>query len=98
MFGLFKSGVVSLTISAAMELGPFGIRVNCVSPGVTLTPRVRQQMANSQSLYPVREPLGRHGTPGDVASGVLFLASGLARQITGQELIIDGGVTISNPV
>lgn len=93
-----KSGVVSLTQSAAVEFGLHGVRVNCVSPGITLTPRVREQMANSEDLYPVCEPLGRHGTPGDIASGVLFLASDMARQITGQQITIDGGITVPTPV
>jgi NAD(P)-dependent dehydrogenase (short-subunit alcohol dehydrogenase family) len=93
-----KAGVVSLTKTAAAEFGPYGVRVNCVSPGVTLTPRVLEQTANLEKPYPVRELTGRHGTPGDIASGVLFLASDLARQITGQELTIDGGVTVLNQV
>lgn len=93
-----KSGVVSLTQSAAVEFGPYGVRVNCVSPGITLTPRVRERMADSEDLYPVVEPLGRHGTPADIAGGVLFLASDLARQITGQQLTIDGGITVRNPI
>ena len=88
-----KAGVIALTQGAAQEYGP-AIRVNCVSPGVIRTPMSEGLFAKPSMLEPVREstPLGRTGTADEVAAVILFLASNLSSFMTGQNLIVDGGL------
>lgn len=88
-----KAGVVALTKGAAQEYGPT-IRVNSVSPGVIRTPMSEPMFALDGALDPVWEatPLGRAGTADDVADVILFLASDQSRYVTGQDLIVDGGL------
>jgi NAD(P)-dependent dehydrogenase (short-subunit alcohol dehydrogenase family) len=90
-----KAGVVALTQSAALEYGP-KIRVNCVSPGVIRTPMSEPLFSMPEILEPVRRatPLGRTGTSEEVADVILFLASDLSRFVTGQNLLVDGGITL----
>ena len=88
-----KGGVRLLTKALAIELSPLGIRVNAIGPGFTATPlnaKAREDpayMANFAS----RIPLGRIGTPEDIAGPAVFLASDMARYITGVTLPVDGG-------
>ena len=93
-----KAGVVALTRGAAQEYGPT-IRVNSVSPGVIRTPMSEALFALDGAIGPVVEatPLGRTGTPQDVADVVVFLASGLSGFVTGQDLIVDGGLGLAQP-
>jgi NAD(P)-dependent dehydrogenase (short-subunit alcohol dehydrogenase family) len=89
-----KHGIVGLTRSLAVDLGPHNITVNCVAPGTTLTPLV--EAATSESFKRAateRTPLGRLGLPRDLAEAVLFLASDRASWITGVVLPVDGGLT-----
>lgn len=90
-----KAGVVALVRGAAQEYGPT-IRVNSVSPGVIRTPLSEPMFALDGALDPVWEamPLGRAGTADDVADVVVFLASDQSRYVTGQDLIVDGGLGI----
>jgi NAD(P)-dependent dehydrogenase (short-subunit alcohol dehydrogenase family) len=101
-YGAAKAGVVALTHALARELGPHGIRVNCVSPGNMATEmhwgaiRRRADRAGTAfdaAVAQVRAavPLGRHGEPDDVAALVSFLASADAAYITGQTINVDGG-------
>lgn len=91
-----KGGVVNLTRSLALELGPHGITVNAVGPSLIETDMTRERMRavpgyRQEEL--AQSPLGRLGTPEDVAGAVVFLASPAASYITGQTLLVDGGMS-----
>ena len=94
-----KGAVIALTRAMAVDHGPDGIRVNCVAPGPVYTPMVyergmsdaaRRQRQNASAL-------DVEGTGWDIGQAVRFLLSGCARYITGQTLVVDGGVTIQAP-
>lgn len=89
-----KGGVDAMTRTLASEWGPLGIRVNSVAPGTIRTPT---SFANEEDLPPsvaAAIPLGHRGKPEDIAGGVIFMLSDLAAYVTGQTLVVDGGVTI----
>jgi NAD(P)-dependent dehydrogenase (short-subunit alcohol dehydrogenase family) len=90
-----KAGVIALTQGAAQEWGP-EIRVNCVSPGVIRTPLTEPLFEMPGVLEPVirSTPLARTGTAEEVADVILFLASDLSRFVTGQNLVVDGGMAL----
>jgi NAD(P)-dependent dehydrogenase (short-subunit alcohol dehydrogenase family) len=95
-----KGGVVALVRTAALDLAPLGIRVNAVAPGVVRT-RISQWVIDDPVLGPEylkKLPLGRFGEPVDVANAVAFLASPESSYITGQMLILDGGLTLGQPL
>ena len=91
-----KAGVIALTHGAAQEYGP-AIRVNCVSPGLIRTPMSEALFKIPGILDPVLEstPLERTGTAEEVADAIVFLASDRARFITGQNLVVDGGMGLA---
>jgi NAD(P)-dependent dehydrogenase (short-subunit alcohol dehydrogenase family) len=102
-YGAAKAGVAALTKSLAREVGPHGIRVNCVSPGHIETELyaaalTRRASANGISLEEATErerspiPLGHFGSPEDVANVVAFLASDDGAYVTGQRINVDGGI------
>src|ERR687898_934016 len=102
VYGATKAGGIALTHALARELGPYGIRVNCVSPGNMATEmhwtalRRRSAAAGVPFELVVEEvrasiPLGRHGTGDDIGAVVSFLASDDAAYITGQTINVDGG-------
>ena len=88
-----KAAVIALTKSAALEYGPDGIRVNCVSPGFIHTQLTDFAFSNPAWIEPLEAntPLRRAGRAEDVADVVVFLASRLARYVTGHNLVVDGG-------
>jgi NAD(P)-dependent dehydrogenase (short-subunit alcohol dehydrogenase family) len=88
-----KGGVRLLTKALAMELGPMGIRVNAIGPGFTATPLNADARQNTEYManFTGRIPLGRIGNPEDIAGPAVFLASDMARYITGATLPVDGG-------
>ena len=97
-YGSAKAGLLSLVRTAAVELGPIGVRVNAVSPGSTATPRVVALRAErGGDPDPDVHPLGRMNETSDIASAVLYLCSDLARQVTGHTLVVDGGVMCRYP-
>jgi sorbose reductase len=91
-----KAGVVHLTKSLASEWAKHGIRVNCISPGYTITPLVNT-IPGVKELLPLWEkltPLGRLGQIDDLKGAIIYLASSASDFMTGHDLIIDGGYTI----
>jgi 3-oxoacyl-[acyl-carrier protein] reductase len=87
-----KGAIEMFTKSAALELGPFGIRVNCVAPGAIDTERTRAELPDFAGSWARLTPLRRIGTLGDVAAAVEFLLSDDASFISGQTLCVDGGM------
>ncbi len=88
-----KAGLVGLTKQAARELGPSGIRVNLVAPGVTTTDWVMRNLGEESVAAAERSaPLRRVATPDDVAGVIAFLASADAAHVTGQVISVSGGV------
>ncbi|MEU9022919.1 glucose 1-dehydrogenase [Actinomadura sp. NPDC048394] len=92
-YGASKFGLRGLTLSAALDLGADGIRVNSVHPGVIDTPMIASIGVERGAGKAPRVPLGRAGIPEDVAGLVLFLASDASAYITGAELAVDGGLS-----
>ncbi|MGH7587708.1 MAG: SDR family NAD(P)-dependent oxidoreductase [Gemmatimonadota bacterium] len=90
-----KAGVLMYTRAAALELGARGIRVNAVSPGLMGREGIEEEWADGVERWLQAAPLGRMGTPEDVADACLFLASDAARWITGANLVVDGGGVIA---
>ncbi|WP_455288643.1 SDR family NAD(P)-dependent oxidoreductase [Cupriavidus necator] len=94
VYGAFKAAITGFTQSLALELAPDGIRVNLIAPETTETPQVPvSQMVAAEHRHHVPRwiPLGRFGTPQDIADGILFLASPRAAWITGTALHVNGG-------
>lgn len=88
-----KAGVRGLTKALAIELSPMGIRVNAIGPGLIATPLNARARENPDYLahFQSRLPMGRIGTPDDIAGPAIFLASDLARYVTGVTIPVDGG-------
>ena len=91
-----KAAVAALTQSAALEYGPRGIRVNAVAPGAIRSAMTTPLLGlgDWEQRWTDRTPLGRVGEPTDIADVVVFLCSDLARYITGQVLVVDGGMIL----
>lgn len=92
-----KAGVHSLMQSCAIALGPHGIRCNSVMPGAILTDLNADDLSqpDKQAYFEKRIPIGRYGEPADVADCVVFLASDMARYVTGASLLVDGGMYVN---
>jgi len=88
-----KGALISYTKSLAMELGPRGVRVNCVAPGWVETEMARETFSDPRRRREIESsiPVGRVGSPRDVAGAVLFLVSDLARHVQGEILNVNGG-------
>jgi NAD(P)-dependent dehydrogenase (short-subunit alcohol dehydrogenase family) len=88
-----KAGLIMMTNSAALELGPLGVRVNAVAPGVIWREGIENAWPDGVKRYLAHVPLGRLGRPEDVADACLYLCSPAARWVTGTLITVDGGVT-----
>jgi gluconate 5-dehydrogenase len=95
-YGASRGGVKQLTMSLAHDWGEYGITVNCLAPGWFKTEQSRALHDDPEWVEYVCEriPLGRTGTPGDLDGALLLLASDAGRYITGQTLLVDGGISI----
>ncbi|MDI3287804.1 SDR family oxidoreductase [Polyangium sp. 15x6] len=99
IYGASKAAIAQLTKSAALDWGPRGIRVNCVAPGSTDTPMLRQVLSvlsermkvTSDDVYKAAVPLGRFADPSEIAWAITFLASDAASFMTGVVMPVDGG-------
>ncbi|MBI3829653.1 MAG: 3-oxoacyl-[acyl-carrier-protein] reductase [Planctomycetes bacterium] len=89
-----KAGLIGLTQSAAREFGPRGVRVNAVAPGLIETDMTSAMTEDQKKQLTGSLPLGRAGKPEDVASAVCFLAGEDSAYITGQVLVVDGGMVM----
>jgi 2-deoxy-D-gluconate 3-dehydrogenase len=95
VYGISKGGIVQMTRMLAIEWAPLGIRVNAVAPATVLTPSRQQLLSDPQvrAQMLARIPLGRFPTAEEIADAVCYLASDAANSITGQTLVLDGGLT-----
>lgn len=103
VYGASKAAIAQLTKSAALDWGPYGVRINCVAPGSTDTPMLRrvirelherypeQFSSDSESGYRDSIPLNRFADPVEIARAIIFLASDAASFVTGTILSVDGG-------
>jgi 3-oxoacyl-[acyl-carrier protein] reductase len=88
-----KAAVVMHARSAALEYGPYGIRVNTVSPGLIDREGLAEAWPDGVRRWRAAAPTGRLGRPEDVGDACVFLASSLASWVTGHDLVVDGGVS-----
>jgi 2-dehydro-3-deoxy-L-fuconate 4-dehydrogenase len=99
-YSVSKAGVIGLTKSLAVDFVKDGIRVNCICPGTVDTPSLRQRIADSPDpeaarlAFVARQPMGRLGSPEEIAAMALFMASDDARYMTGQAVFMDGGMKL----
>ena len=97
-YGSAKAGLMSLVRSAAVEFGRDNVRVNAVAPGMVWTPRISAYVDEAgKKRNEQNAPLGRVALPADIAGPLLFLMSDLAGYVTGQTLVVDGGVGAKFP-
>jgi NAD(P)-dependent dehydrogenase (short-subunit alcohol dehydrogenase family) len=99
-YSVSKAGVIGLTKSLAVDYVKEGIRVNCICPATVDTPSLRERIASSpdpeaaRRSFLARQPMGRLGTAEEIAAMALFLASDDSRYMTGQAIVMDGGMKL----
>jgi len=97
-YAMTKAALRMLAKQLVVELGPYGINVNAIAPGATITPRNLDDDPNYEKVWSDITPNQKTATVKDIANAALFLLSPQANQITGQTLIVDGGWTATSPV
>jgi len=97
-YGITKAGIRMMARVLGLELGRYGITVNAISPGATLTERTLLDDPNYEENWAGVTPTGRVGYVEDIVAAVLFLASPAARQVNGHTLQVDGGWTVHSPI
>ena len=99
-YGTTKAAVIGLTMSVARDFIAEGIRCNCISPGTVESPSLRERMAamgdleKARAAFVARQPMGRLGTPEEVAEVAVLMASDEAKFMTGSNIVIDGGMSL----
>ena len=95
IYNISKAAIIMLTKSMALELGPMGININAIAPGVIETKMTEGMLKDPKTVqgFLSKIPTGRTGKPEDIATAVIFLASDLANYITGETIVVDGGWT-----
>lgn len=96
-YGASKGGIERFTKAIAVELGPHGIRVNCVAPGAIEIERTKEESPDYAGTWGPITPMRRVGEVGDVARAVVFLAESESDFITGQTIYVDGGLFTQGP-
>ncbi|MGV8059821.1 MAG: SDR family NAD(P)-dependent oxidoreductase [Smithellaceae bacterium] len=96
-YGAAKAGIINFTKTLALDLAPYKVRVNAIAPGLIMTPGATGSTGIPESTLD-EIPLGRAGDPKDVAAGVIYLASDASSFITGETLVMDGGLTVKFPM
>ena len=96
VYGAAKAGLISLVQTMAVEWAPHNIRVNAIAPGHIVTPRLFDTPQRAEGYAASLLPMRHRGTPDDIARAALFLASDMARYITGTTLDVDGGLLAAN--
>jgi 3-oxoacyl-[acyl-carrier protein] reductase len=96
VYGAAKAGLISLVQTMAVEWAPHGIRVNAIAPGHIVTPRLYDTPQRAEGYAASLLPMRQRGTPDDIGRAALFLASDMARYITGTTLDVDGGLLAAN--
>lgn len=97
-YAMTKAGLEMLAKNLVVELSPFGITINTVAPGATLTERTLQEDPTYSKVWSAITPMGRPAIREDIAHAALFLLSPLSGHITGQSLVVDGGWTSVSPL
>ena len=99
VYGISKGGIIQMTRMLAIEWAPLGIRVNAIAPATVLTPSREQLLGEPEARARMlaRIPLGRFPTMDEIAAAVCYLASDAAASVTGQILVLDGGLTVRTP-
>jgi len=92
-YGMTKAAIEMLARGLVPELSPFGITINAIAPGATVTPRTLADEPDFEAAWSRVTPLGKPATIEDIAGAALFLLSDAAAHITGQSLVVDGGWT-----
>jgi len=99
-YGTTKAAVIGLTKSVARDFIGEGVRCNAISPGTTESPSLQERMSaqgdyeKARSAFVARQPMGRLGEPSEIAAVALLLASDEARFLTGENIVIDGGMSL----
>ncbi len=96
VYGVSKAALLSSMMFCAKEFAARGIRVNCICPGMVDTPLIHRGTVTEEQLKEneKRYPLGRYGTPEDIAYAAIYLLSDASSWMTGQQIVLDGGISI----